>query len=120
MRNSFVGHLHLLGTESPRGSDFFVVLVIQLAVLVLCCCAGFSLGAVGRGYSLVRCSGSPCGGFSCWGAQAIECSGPGAVGPQLVCTGKVVVEHGLSCLVACEIFLDQACVSCIGRLILYH
>ena len=113
MRNSFVGHLHLLGTESPRGSDFFVVLVIQLAVLVLCCCAGFSLGAVGRGYSLVRC-----GGFSCWGAQAIECSGPGAVGPQLVCTGKVVVEHGLSCLVACEIFLDQACVSCIGRLIL--
>lgn len=118
MRDSFVGHLHWLGTESPRGSDFFVVLVIQLAVLVLCCCTGFSLGAVGRGYSLVWCSGSPCSGFSCWGAQAIECSGPGAVGPQLVGTGKVVMEHGLSCLVACEIFLDQACVSCIGRLIL--
>ena len=37
-------------------------------------------------------------------------------------TGSVVVEHGLSCSVACGIFLDQnrTCVSCIGRQILIH
>ena len=56
------------------------------------------------GLSVVRQAGatlgcgvraSHCGGFSCCGAQALQC------------TGSVVVAHGLSCSVACGIFLDQ-------------
>ena len=42
--------------------------------------------------------------------------------PGLSSTGSAVVVHGLSCSVACGIFLDrdQTRVSCVGRWILYH
>ena len=44
---------------------------------------------------------SPCGSFSCGGAQAL--------GPQ----ASVVVVHGLGCSEACEIFPDQESKSCL-------
>ena len=68
-----------------------------LAALGLRCCAGFSLVAVSWGSSLgaVRC-----GQFSCCRAQAL--------GAQ----ASVVVVLGLSCPIACGIFLNQGSNQC--------
>ena len=60
-------------------------------MLGFCCCAGFFLVAVSKGYSPV----AHCGGFSCCGAQALGC------------TGSIAVANGLSCSVTYGIFLDQ-------------
>ena len=48
------------------------------------------------------------GGDSSCGAQAFHCSGFSCFGaPALGVWASVVVEHRLSCPVACGIFLDQ-------------
>ena len=54
-------------------------------VLGLCCCLGFCLVAVWV---------SHCGGFSCWGAQALGPVGSVVVVPGLQSTGSVVL-HGM-------------------------
>lgn len=67
---------------------------------------GLSLVLVSGGYSLIAVPrASCCGGFSCCGARAL--------GRQ----ASVVVEHGLKCPKACEIFTDQGWkpCPCIGR-----
>ena len=61
-----------------------------LAVLGLCCCAGFSLLVTSRGYSLV------------WVLE-------------LLVAASLVAEHGLSCSVAHEIFPDQESSPCPGH-----
>ena len=43
------------------------------------CCAAFSLVAASRGYSSCRAQASSCGGFSCWGAQALRTRASAAV-----------------------------------------
>ena len=59
---------------------------------------------------------SPCGGSSCCRAQALsrefkfqwlQHMGSAAAAPGLENTGSAVEAHGLSCPVACEIFVDQ-------------
>ena len=50
--------------------------------------------------SRVSAQASHHSGFSCWRAQALEC------------TGSVVVAHGLSCRVAYGVFLDQGSNPC--------
>ena len=75
-----------------------------------------------RGLSLIlasgatlRCSGqaSPCGGFSCCGAQApgmwasvVAACGLNSCGSWALERGSVVVVHGLNCSAACGIFPD--------------
>ena len=67
-----------------------------LAVLGLCCCAGFTLVVESWGCCLVAVHGLLTAvGFSCAGARARQS------------TGSVVVAHGLSCSLARGIFLDQ-------------
>lgn len=41
---------------------FFKLFLLMLGLL---CCMGFSLVAANGGYSVLRCSGSQCGAFSC-------------------------------------------------------
>ena len=74
---------------------FFKLYILFLAVLGLCCRAGFSLVAVSRGYSLW------CLAFSL--GWILSCSkGSRACGQQS--TGSVLVVHGLSCPAAYGIF----------------
>ena len=75
-----------------------------LAMLGLhCFCAGFLwLQRAGAALELWRA------GFSCCGSWALECVGSGAGAPRLWSTGSVVVVCGLSCSLACGIFLDPA------------
>ena len=42
-------------------------------MLGLCCYAGFALVVASGGYSNCSARASPCSGFSCWGARALEC-----------------------------------------------
>ena len=77
-------------------------------------------------FLVVRSSGSSSlgtqasyrGGFSCWGAQALDAPASVAAAPELSSCGDL----GLSCSGACEIFPDQGFertrVPCIGRRIL--
>ena len=67
-----------------------------LAALGLLCCA-WAFSSCGK-WGLLFCCGaqaSHCRGFSCCGARALGTR------------ASVVVAHGLSCSVACGIFLDQ-------------
>ena len=62
---------------------------------------GRPLVVVSRGSFPVAVRGaSPCGGFSCCGAQALGCM------------GSVAAARGLSCSAACGIFLDQGSNLC--------
>ena len=53
-------------TAASQTSFFFVIIYLILAVLGLCGCVGFSLGAAIKGYSFVAVVivASHCGGFS--------------------------------------------------------
>ena len=101
---------------------------VILAVLSLCCCAGFSLVAASGGYP--RCApASHCGGFSCGGVQArgrmvlSSCSTwaqqlqfPGSRAPaQWLCMSWVALQW-----VGSSWTRDGNHVSCIGRQLLYH
>ena len=85
---------------------FFLIIVLFLAVLYLCCCAGFCYRLESQRCSLVAGAwDSHCGGFSCqehglWGTQASA-----AVAPGLQSTGSAVVVPRLSGV--CGIFLEQ-------------
>ena len=83
---------------------------------------GFSLGAASRGYSLDVVRGLFIAEGSCvWsrGSRALELQQLWLAHGLNSCGG-----HGLSCFMACGIFLDQEAnlrllVSCIGRCNLY-
>ena len=94
-------------------------------VLCLCCSVGFSLAAVSRGCSSLRCTGFSlqwrlflrstgfrCAGFSSWSTwvQEVWFLGSGAPGQQLWYTGLVVPQPVKS---SCN--RDQIHVPCIGR-----
>jgi len=59
--------------------------------------------------------------YELWGTRTLVVAACGSViaVPGLQSTGSVVVVHGLTCSIACRIFLGQS-VSCVGRHILYH
>ena len=87
--------------------------MLLLAVLSLCCCAGFSLAAASGGYS-------GCGArvlivvvalvaeHRLWGMWASV-----FVAPGLWKTGLIVVVHGFSCSAARGIFPNQRANSCL-------
>ena len=79
----------------------------------LCCCTGFFLAAVSGDQSSCSAWASPCGDFSCCGAQALGAQASVLVPCRLWSTGLVAVAHRLSCSVACEIFLDQGLNPCL-------
>lgn len=54
-----------------------------MAVLGLCCCAGFSLTTVLGGFSSSRSQASDCGGFFWCCARALGCVGFSSCGPGL-------------------------------------
>ena len=81
------------------------VLSFFLDVLGLRCCEGFSLVAVHR---LLIDVASPVVEQGLQGAQDLV-----VVAPRLSSTGPVVVEHWLSCSMACAIFPDQGSNLCL-------
>ena len=82
-----------------------------LAALGLCCFA--------RAFSSCGVQSSPCGGFSCCGARALDAWASVVVAHRLYSARSVVVAHGLSCSTACGI-RARTRVPCIGRRILNH
>ena len=56
---------------------------------------------------------SPCGGFSCYRAQALGNVGSLIAAPRLYSTGSIVVVRRLSCSVACGIFPNQGSNLCL-------
>ena len=88
----------------------------------------FSLVAVSRGYSMLRCAGFSLGGFSCCRAWALGVWASVLVafrlsscGLRALDTSSVVVAHGLSCSAACGIFpRTQTRVPCTDRRIPNH
>ena len=98
----------------------YLFIYLFLAVLHFCCCAGFSLVAVGRGYSLVAVcrllvvvtSFVEYGLYSVWASvvggmwtQELQFLGSRA-------TGSAVVARELSRSVACGLFLEQGSNPC--------
>ena len=72
-----------------------------LAVLGLCCCAGFSLVAATKGCSLVA-------------VRRLHMMVASLVAEyRLAGRGSIVVTHGLSCSTACGIFPDQGLNLCL-------
>ena len=70
--------------------------------------------------SSCRAQASHCSGFSCCRVdsrvlrlQQLQCMGSVVTIPTLQSTGSVVVVHGLSCSMACEIFPDQGSYLCL-------
>ena len=112
-----------VGNEEKRRvklnpSSFFLLIYLFLAVLGLRCCA-WAFSHCKKWGLLSSCNAwvSNHSGFSCSGAQALGHVVPVAVAPELQSAGLVVVMHGLSCSLACGIFLDQGSNPCplIGR-----
>ena len=90
-------------------SFLFLKMSLFLAVPGPRCCAGFSLAAESRGYSVARLAGFPWRWF-----LLVWSAGPGARElQQLQRVGSVVVAHGLSCSAACGIFSDQGLNWCL-------
>ena len=108
---------------------FLIIYLFIFGCLGLCCCVGFSLVAVSRGYSLLECVG-----FLLWcpfllgstgsrvhqlsnGSSSVvvahELSSCSTWAPRLQGTGSIVVVCGLSCSVACGIFPDQGLNPCL-------
>ena len=73
---------------------------------------GLSLAAASRGSSLLQCTQHHCSGFSCCGAQALGAQASVVAARGLQSAGSVVVAHGLSCSLACGIFLDHCSNPC--------
>jgi len=55
---------------------------------------------------------SHCDDSSCWGAQAVGARASVVVPCRRSCPGSAVVAYGLSCPMACGIFLDQGSSWC--------
>ena len=84
-----------------------------MAALGLCCCAWAFLQLRPAGATLHSgARASHCGGFSCCRARALGTRASVVVAHRLQSAGSVVVAHGLSCSVACGIFLDQGSNPC--------
>ena len=98
----------------PQTFFFFNYLLI-LAALVFVAVCRLSLVAASGGYSSLRCTG-----FSLLWLLLLQSTGSRRAGfsscstwaQQLRRKGSVVVVHGLSCSVACGIFLDQGSNLC--------
>ena len=86
---------------SPSFFIYINLFVYLLAVLGLCCCVE-AFSSCGEQGLLFHCGAraSHCGGFSCCGARALGAR------------ASVVVARGLSCPMACGIFLDQGSNPC--------
>ena len=97
--------------------NFYVPIYLLLAVLDLCCCAGFALVVASEGYSSCNAQASHCDGFFHCGAQALGHVGFTSCGPWALQHRLTIVAQGLRCAVACGILLDQGLisVSCIDR-----
>ena len=105
-----------LSTTSARAGilyffNLLFFMYLSLAGLGLHRCMGFSLVAVSRGCSSLRCPG-----LSCCGAEAVGLTGFSSCRAQdqwLTCTGLVASRH-----VGSSQTRDQTCVSCSGRWVL--
>ena len=95
---------------------FTIILCIYLVLagLGLRCCAGFSLVLESRGYSLpailrllvaVASLVAEHGLWVTWASVVVV--------SRLQSTGSIVVAHGLSCPMACGLFLDQGSNPCL-------
>ena len=93
--------------ETGRKVFFFLIFFIFGCVGSLLLRGGPSLVAGSRGYSSLRCTGLSLSGFSCCRAWAL-----GAGFSSCGLLASIVVAHGLSCSVACGIFLDQGSNLC--------
>ena len=85
-----------------------------MAVLGLCCCAGFSLVEMSRGYStdaMLRLLIAVVSLVAKHGLQGALASV--VVASRLQNTGSIVVAKGLSCSMACGIFPDQGLNLCL-------
>ena len=114
MTNSqILTYLTMLILHNP---GIFFLVILSLAVLGLHCRPGFASIVVHGGYPL----GAVCGlltaaaslvGEKGMGSRAqasqLQHVGSGTAAPGLQSTGSRVVAHGLSCYVACGIFLDR-------------
>ena len=86
---------------------FLFCFVLFLAVLGLCCCAGFSLVAATKGCSLVAVRRLLIMVASLVAEHRLLIMVASLVAEhRLVGSGSIVVVHGLSCSTACGIFLD--------------
>ena len=99
-------HLTIKKNQPFLKSPNYLFIHLFLAVLGLCCCAGFSLVVMTRGYSLVALCRLLIA-VACCGAQVLGCSDFSSCGSKLQSTASIVVAHGLSCSAARGIFLDQ-------------
>ena len=93
---------------------FFKRFYLFMAVLGLCCCAGFSLVEMSRGYStdaMLRLLISVVSLVAKHGLQGALASV--VVASRLQNTGSIVVAKGLSCSMACGIFPDQGLNLCL-------
>ena len=92
--------------------NLFILFILFLAALGLCCCARAFL-QLRQAWATLCCSSraSHCGGFSCCGARALE--------PRLSsCGARAQLLHGMWDLPG--LGLEPVRVPCIGRQILNH
>ena len=82
-------------------------------MLDVCCCEGFTLVAVSRGYSLVVVLGFLVVAATLVHHRLSDKRAPAVSAPGLYSMDSVVVAHGLSCSTACRIFLDQRLNLCL-------
>ena len=90
-----------------------IIYLYFLAVLGICCCKGFPLVVVSRGYSSCGAQISYYRSFFCCRAQALGMWASIAVVPRLQSTGSIVVAHRLSSYTACGILPDQGSNPCL-------
>ena len=82
-----LGHFKILN------SFFLKIICLLLAVLDLHCCVDFTWSEQGLLSSCARAS--PCGGFSCWGAQALGAQASAVAAHGLSSCGSQALEHPL-------------------------
>ena len=97
------GSGHIPPFSMPFPCVFFKKLVYSMHRLSIAVCA-WAFSSCSKWGLLSSCGvpASPCGGFSCWGAQIL-----GHVGFSSCSMGSEVVVHGLSCSVACGILVPR-------------
>ena len=93
------GKKNVRGVKKGTASLFFKMYLLLYGCLGLCCCLWTFIAWAGATFS--------------WGARTSHGGGFSCCGPQaLGAWALVVVVHGLSCSVACGIFLEQGLNPC--------